>query len=503
MHAHKTTSRFRRADGTFPPLAGGDQTADLMPRVRELNSQITQQRQAASQQWEEFERTRTELAGSDAVNDPESPAFQAAEQASRTYSETAENVRHLEDIRERLLAMTSGARPDANANGNGPQDGDHDPRVNGARGRSMVETAAQRVLASDEYRHMRETGLLRDGSKARIGDRVLAQGMSRDELHAHFRGMGRPQAALVTGADDASGGALVVNDRQPDIVPLRFRPLRLVDMITVGQTDSDTVEYVEMTGFTNNAAETAEATATAGTSGTKPESALAMALRTANVRTIAHWIPATKRALADAGQLRTLIDGLLRLGLDLRLDQQVVSGDGVGENLRGIRNTVGIGVVNRVEAASGNTLTPEAVLDAIHRAITTVRVSFFEPTAIGIHPSDYEIVRLARTGKPAVANTGTTAGSYGEGEYLMGDPSQAGAERIWGLVPVVSAAFPAGFPLIGDYAQAVLWLREGTQVLASDTHMDFFVRNLVAILAELRTAFGVIAPAAFCEAQIA
>jgi hypothetical protein len=80
--------------------------------------------------------------------------------------------------------------------------------------------------------------------------------------------------------DDASGGALVVPQRLPGItVPLPHRPLRLLDLITVGQTDSDAVSYVEMTGFTNNAAETAEATAASGTSGTKPESALALASR--------------------------------------------------------------------------------------------------------------------------------------------------------------------------------------------------------------------------------
>jgi HK97 family phage major capsid protein len=277
----------------------------------------------------------------------------------------------------------------------------------------------------------------------------------------------------------------------------------MLDLITLGQTDSDAVSYVEMTGFTNAAAETAEATAASGSSGTKPESAMALAIRETTVRQIAHWIPATKRSLADAGQLRTLLEGVLELGLDLRLDQQIVSGDGVGENLRGIRNTVGIGAVALRKPATTNGLTPENVLDTIHRAITVVRLAFFEPTAIGINPVDWETVRLQRSGKAAVANTnGGAAGSAAEGDYLMGDPSQAGSERLWGLIPVVSAAFAQGHPVIGDYRQAVLWLRQGTQILASDSHMDFFVRNLVAILAELRAAFGVLAAPAFCEADL-
>jgi HK97 family phage major capsid protein len=60
------------------------------------------------------------------------------------------------------------------------------------------------------------------------------------------------------------------------------------------------------------------------------------------VKTIAHWIPATKRALADVGQLRTLIDARLQDGVNLRLDSQMINGDATGENLRGILNTTGV-----------------------------------------------------------------------------------------------------------------------------------------------------------------
>lgn len=479
---------------------------DLMPRVRELNQQIGQARAQASTAWAEFDRLRTELAGSPAATDQDTPEFKAAEQASQSYSELADRVSALEQTRERLLTM--GAADAPTSNGNGPQDGDaaRRPTVADTLSAGVRSSAGAVALQSEGYKRLRERNAFTQEGRKSIDEVLIQNGgeAGREQLRQALRGGATtPMAALVTGADGASGGALVVNDRLPGItVPLRTRPLRLLDLITVGDTDSDTVEYVEMTGFTNAAAETAEATLTSGTSGTKPESALALIQRTINVQTIAHWIPATKRALADAGQLRTLIDGILQLGLDLRVDQQIVTGDGLGSNLRGIRNTVGIGTVTVRTAIAGNTNTPETILDTIHRAVTVVRLAFFEPSAIGIHPADYERVRLARAGKPAVANTSTVAGSVAEGNYLMGDPDQAGAERIWGLLPVVSAAFTEGRPVIGDYRQAVLWLREGTQVLASDSHMDFFIRNLVAILAEFRAAFGVLAPPAFCEAVL-
>lgn len=36
----------------------------------------------------------------------------------------------------------------------------------------------------------------------------------------------------------------------------------------------------------------------------------------------------------------------------------------------------------------------------------------------------------------------------------------------------------------------------------TDSHLDFFVRNLVAILAEMRAAFGVVQPNAFVEIDL-
>jgi hypothetical protein len=83
----------------------------------------------------------------------------------------------------------------------------------------------------------------------------------------------------------------------------------------------------------------------------------------------------------------------------------------------------------------------------------------------------------------------------------MGDPMTGDRVTIWGLRPS-SAAFTQGLPVVGDWTQMVLWLREGTQVLASDSHNDFFVRNLVAILAEFRAALGCLAPVAFATAAL-
>jgi HK97 family phage major capsid protein len=51
---------------------------------------------------------------------------------------------------------------------------------------------------------------------------------------------------------------------------------------------------------------------------------------------------------------------------------------------------------------------------------------------------------------------------------------------------------------MGDFRKAVVWDREQANIQVSNSHEDFFIRNMVAILAEMRAAFGVIRPTAFC-----
>jgi HK97 family phage major capsid protein len=150
--------------------------------------------------------------------------------------------------------------------------------------------------------------------------------------------------ALITSGSATSAGALI----DPDITSIidmgtSFRPLTVRDIITTGTTDSDAVQFVRQGTNVNAAAPVAEATATSGAVGVKPESEMVLEVVTETVKTIAHWIPATSRALQDAGQLRTLIDSFLRYGLEEELEDQILTGSGSGENFTGILNTTGTG----------------------------------------------------------------------------------------------------------------------------------------------------------------
>lgn len=423
----------------------------LNDQLKELNSRIESVRQEAKSAWGEFDQHRKALAdaGVDAAANPESEVFQKAEETHKQYSEKADALAVLESQRERLWAMTAdngGVKAAKEA-------------VTEVKDRLGSESITDRLMGGQGYKALVESGVLNSPS-ARIGNVPLGKAMGREEFKA-----------LITGLSDTSGGAFVQNQQLTPV--LRAQRASVVrDLITVGQTDSDTVEYARQTAYTNAAAETAESTVV--TDGAKPEATIAFEKVTASVKTIAHWVPITKRALSDAGQLRTYVEQILRYGLDKRLEEQIVAGNGVGDNITGITATSGI-----LTQAKGT----DSVADAIHKAITQIRLGFNEPNGIALHPNDWEIVRLAKDST---------------GNYLLGGPGMAAAEQLWGLPVAVSSAVTDDTGIVGDFRQAALWLREGPVVLASDSHSDFFTRNLVALLAEMRAAFGVLDATAFC-----
>jgi HK97 family phage major capsid protein len=301
--------------------------------------------------------------------------------------------------------------------------------------------------------------------------------------------------SLVTGASDTSAGAWVQSDWRGLVGgPEMFqRPLMLRDVVTPGTTNSDTVEYARFVSATNNAAPVAEATSAAAPTapggagalvpnaggGYKPESALTTIKISTPVKTIAHWIPVTKRALSDAAQITTLIDAFLTYGVEEELEDQMITGDATGENFEGLSNVSGV----QAQAWDTNALT------TARKAKTKVRtVGRAVPNAYLLNPADVETIDLLQDN---------------EGRYYFGGPGGIGsASVLWGLPVIETEAVPAGTGYVGDFRRAILWDREQASITMTDSHADFFVRNMVAILAELRAAFGVIQPNAFVEIDL-
>lgn len=291
--------------------------------------------------------------------------------------------------------------------------------------------------------------------------------------------------AVFTGASSTSAGAFVVNERTDIVEMLGRKALTIRNLVSGRRTGSDAVEFVRETSHTNAAAVVAEATSAAGPTvvsgvltnnaggGYKPEGSWAFEVVTTNVKTIAEFVPVTKRALADVAQLEGLINDQLADDIAEAEEGQILNGNGSGENFTGINNTSGI----QTQAFATDLFT------TVRKGVTKLRtVGRVNPTALVLNPADAEAIDLTKDA---------------ENRYYYGGPQALGQRTLWGVPVVESESQAEGSALMGDFSKAVLWDREQTTVTMTDSHADFFVRNLVAILAEERLAFGVVRPTAF------
>lgn len=285
---------------------------------------------------------------------------------------------------------------------------------------------------------------------------------------------------LITSAD-ASAGDLVPPDHRGLLEPGLVRPLTIRQLLTVIPTTTDQVEYVKETSRVSAAAPVAEATAITGTSGTKPEGGLVFDAVTEQVRTIAVWVPATRRILSDASSLRAYVDEYLASDVALEVEDQVMSGNGTGENFTGIFNTTGTNTAGPPGAG-------ESMVHVIREGIRLVQVNGkTNPTGIVVHPADAETLDLLQRNNEV-------------NNFIM-DPFANAQRVLFGVPLVISEACPTGFALVGDFRKAVLFDREETTI-AVGTVADDFIRNIVRVLAESRAAFGVLRPAAFTEVDL-
>lgn len=445
-------------------------TATIDEQLTEVRRELEPARQAAQAAWSAFETKREEVLGAGVsladATDESSDAFKALNDLHTEYGEKAERHSQLADRERALQAMTSTSGLPKEVK----------DVVDAAREGEAVSWG-DKMVAFEAYSKGVESGQFSASGDAKFGRVHIGQIATQHEFLALVRG------------EDAAGVSLDPVRRRPGLIAAPERPLRVVDLITVSESDSDSIDMVREVSFTNNAAPVPEAesadvidgtTVTEAQGGLKPLSAIDLEVVKLAAVTLAHAVPITRRGFRNKAQVRSHVDNRLRFGLADVLDAQIVTGSGTGENLEGIQNTTGL----QSQPYDDEATAAENMLIAIRKAMTKTAVAGYPATAVGMDPIDTEAVRLLRT---------TT------GEFLFGPPAQAGDQTVWGRRVAESVAFAAGEPIVGDWRQAELYVIGGVQVLVSDSHSDWFLRNLLAILAEFEVIFGVVAPAAFCE----
>ncbi len=277
--------------------------------------------------------------------------------------------------------------------------------------------------------------------------------------------------ATITSATTAaagSAGAGVNRTRLPGILELPQRRMTVRDLITQGRMDGNTLEYVRETGFTNSAAPVAEGTV-------KPESDLRFDLVNTSAKVIAHWMKASRQILSDFAQLRSVIDNRLLYGLAYAEEQQLLNGDGTGQNLLGI-------IPQATAYVAPFAPTAGTAIDTMRLAMLQAEIALFPATGHVMNPLDWGRIELTKDA---------------DGRYIIGNPQGTIAPTLWGLPVVTTPAIAADKFLTGAFKMgAQLFDRWDARVEVGYVNDDF-IRNLVTILAEERLALAVYRPQAF------
>jgi HK97 family phage major capsid protein len=290
----------------------------------------------------------------------------------------------------------------------------------------------------------------------------------------------------------ASAGALVNPMRRADVLSNPDRPQFVRDLLTSIPTTSNAVEVMRQNVFTNNAAPQQPSSAStaigAGEWQAKPESDITYELITVPIRTMAHWVAASRQVLSDAPMLQRMIDSKLMYGLNLLSDTQLLYGAGTNQSLTGLM--VDSGVQNQGQIATGTSAAdlPGAMINHIRGAITKCQqFEYYNINGLVVNPVDWQTLETAK-------------GS--DGHYIWVTVPTGGEQRLWRVPVIVSNAMTAGDFLLGDWTMgATIYDREQMDIRVSESHSDYFVKNGVAVLAEERYGFGIELPKAFTKGK--
>lgn len=286
--------------------------------------------------------------------------------------------------------------------------------------------------------------------------------------------------ATITSANTnaaGSAGDLVQITRLAGVVAPPDRKLTIRDLLMQGRMDGNALEYVKETGFTNNAGMVAEGAL-------KPQSDLKFDLVSTTAKVIAHYMKASRQILDDASQLQSYIDGRLRYGLAFKEEQQILNGDGTGQNL--------LGIIPQATAYSrpvGVTPSSETTIDTLRYAMLQAVLAEYPASGHVLNPIDWASIETLKD---------TT------GQYIIGNPQGTLNPTLWGLPVVATQAITAGKFLTGAFSMgAQIFDRWLSRVEVATENEDDFIKNLVTILAEERLALAVYRPEAFVYGDLA
>jgi HK97 family phage major capsid protein len=374
---------------------------------------------------------------------------QPAEKRSETWGVEMKQARdEVGGLDARFTALERQIQPEAPV-GQGPQ------AANSAiHGTVETRSMGQQFVESDEYRAWH-------GEGGRI-----PQGNVSSDVRTTVSSTATNDAGFTSG-----GSMLPIMPYMLNVNAIRRDRLYVRDLLPQTNTMFEIIHFVGETYVSGagDAGMVAEAAL-------KPEVAMNWYRQDQAVRKIAAWVPATLESLADVNQLRGAIDNRLEYKLRRKEEDQLINGDGTGQNLLGLQNFPNL----QTASAGANALA------SFTKGMSAIENHDGDASGAIWNPTDYWAAMAAS----AATLTGASP--------FTGPP-----DTIWGIPSVRSPRQQAGHALLGDFKQAAeLFDRESATVRVGDQHSDFFIRNQVAILIEERLALVCYRGDLFCDVTL-
>ncbi len=241
--------------------------------------------------------------------------------------------------------------------------------------------------------------------------------------------------------------------------------LFLRDVIPTAATNLAAMDYLQESGYTNNAAVVPEG-------GLKPQSELTFEQKVIVMKKMAHTFRVSEEMLDDNDGMEAYIRERGIYGLRLKEEQQLVNGNGSATQLDGL--------LSQSTAYVGSTVpgvTSTGLEDDIRIAIAQVEGADLAASAVLMNYLDAAAVQLERDADGNLRNP-----AFGNG-------------TVWGLPVVATKGIPQGQFIVGGFlGNAIIWQRKGMEVRRSTEDRDNFIRNLITILIEERLNLEVLRP---------
>jgi HK97 family phage major capsid protein len=354
---------------------------------------------------------------------------------------------------------------------------------------SAGERAAQAQLEADEA--ARNKGKGGRGSRVTGQDdefRSMGRQVTDDKSYEDWNASGRRGAHVIEVRNlvgDFSAGAfsstgfpwLPVGSPQLNVGSIQRRRIYLRDIMNVQATGLKVVPYVREQNQVTN--ETGAAFTSEGSA--KPEVTSTFENYSAIIEKIAAWIPVTDEIMSDAPTLRGYIDGRLAYILSIREEVGILSGTGASPQILGLDNVANIQTQTAVTGDFPAT---------IGQAIGKVENADGSASGVVCNPLDYWVAATKRYSQQF--DNGFTPGAPG----AMGNIT-------WGLPAVRTRGVASARAYVADWMMgATIFDREQTNIKVGDQHQDYFIRNLLVILAEKRIGVAWHRPNLFVQATV-